>query len=338
MKQWLICLLLVIVSGTLWGEKLAPLPGIHRPFHLTIDDQQFYITEGATVSIFSRKDFILKKKFGRAGQGPGEFSIPPGSMAGLTVHPQADSIVINSPGKVSFFTKNGEFIKEIKSPSGLGGGKYKPIGNQFVGRQYLGGGNQGRKLTINIYDQKLTKIKELYRQSFFQRGRMEFPIATPVFYVSDNKIITPGPQDKFAINIWDAHGKQLAAINREYKRLKVTEEYKEETHEFFRTNPQTRRSYEMIKKQLTFAEEFPAIGIYFVDNQKVYIRTYLKEDEKYEFFIYDFEGKFLKRLFLPMAYQNGGQPCPTEIRDNMLYQVIENIDEEKWELHAVKIL
>jgi hypothetical protein len=83
------------------------------------------------------KDFALKRKFGKPGQGPQEFAPTPGSTGSLTIYPQTDSIVINSPGKVSFYTKDGKFIKEMKFSAGLMGGFYQPIGSQFAGMSFL---------------------------------------------------------------------------------------------------------------------------------------------------------------------------------------------------------
>jgi hypothetical protein len=317
-----------------YAEKLATLPEILRPYHLSVDDQRFYVTEGTTVYIFSLKDFALKKKFGKPGQGPQEFAPTPAGMSSLTIYPQADSIVINSPGKVSFYTKDGEFIKEMRSSAGLMGGFFQPIGDQFAGMSFLMGQDQTMTITINIYDDKLTKTKEIYKQPFLKRGRMEFPIVSSIFYVSDTKIITPGGQKEFAINILDDKGNQLSSITREYKLLKVTEDYKKGVLDFFKTNPDTKQMYEVLKNMIKFSEYFPAIQFFYVDNQKVYIQTYLKKDETYEFFIYNFKGQFLKRLFLPVAYLDGLRPCPTYIKDNKLYQVIENEEEEEWELHA----
>ena len=74
-----------------------------------------------------------------------------------------------------------------------------------------------------------------------------------------------------------------------------------------------------------------------VADKKVYIQTYLKENGKDEFFIYDLNGKFLKRLFLPVVYRNSLKPFPYTIMNNRLYQLIENEDAEVWELHAEKI-
>lgn len=333
MKRCLMLLILFMFSMVTFAEKLAALPEIYRPFHLSVDDQHFYITEDTTIFIFSLKDFTLIKKFGKMGEGPREFRRTQAG-SGIMTFPQTDSLVVNSLGKVSFYTKEGNFIKEMKSP--LGGqvmGMYQPIGKQFAGLGISRGENQSIDLAINLFDANLKKVKQIHKQPFFQQGRMTFPIIPPVFYVSDNKIITGG-QKEFAINILDANGNKVTTITREYKLLKVTEDYKKGVFDSFKTNPDTKQFYEVFKNIIKFSDYFPAIQIFFVDNQKVYIQTYLKKDDTYEFFIYNFNGQFLKRLFLPVAYLDGLRPCPTYIKDNKLYQVIENEEEEEWELHA----
>ncbi len=335
MKQCFIFIVVIIVTMTLSGKKLATLPGLSNPFYMAVDDRQFYVTDGPTISIFSLKDFTLKKKFGKAGEGPQEFNVPPTGMSGLMVHPQDDSLVINSPGKVVFFNKDGEYIKEIKSSLGMMGNMFQPLGNRFAGMGFSMGENQTMTLTINIFDGKLTKIKEIYSQPFFKGGNMEFPMVTPVFYALDNKIITPAGQKEFAVDVLDAYGNKLASIRREYKLLKVTDDYKKGVHETFKLI--MKEGYAAFKNRMTFSDEFPPIQVFYVDNQKIYIQTYSKKDDRYEFFIYDFKGKFLKQLYLPVTNRNAFMSYPTAIKNNMLYQVIENEDEEEWELHATKI-
>lgn len=219
MKRWFIFfVVLLIVSMGLMGKKLATIPEVFQPFLLVMDDQQFYVTEGATVSIFSRKDYTMKTKFGKEGEGPQEFKLAQG-MPGLILYPHTDSLVINSAGKVSFYTKDGKFIKELKVPTGS---------------------------MVSIFQQ----------------------------------------------------------------------------------------AYEFIKNMITFADYYPALQGIYIDNQKIYIQTYMKKDEEYEFFIYEVNGKFLQRLFLPVKYMNGFMPNPTAIKDNILYQLVENEEDESWELHA----
>jgi len=332
MKRWFIFfVVLVMVSMGLMGKKLATLPGVFRPFMMAMDDQQFYVTEGATISIFSRKDFTLKKKFGKEGEGPQEFKLVQG-MPGLIINSQTDSLVINSAGKVSFYTKDGTFIKEMKVATGSMVSIFQPFGEKFVGLSSSMGENMSMKLTLNLYDSQLTKIKEIYQLPMMKRGRMEFPTISPIFSPVNNKIIIGG-QKEFVLDILNAKGDKVSSIIRDYKLLKVGEDYRKGIHEYFKTNPATKQTYEFIKNMITFGEDFPAIQGIYVDNQKIYIQTYMKKEEKYEFFIYEVDGKFLQRLFLPVKYMNGLMPNPTTIKDNTLYQLIENEEEENWELH-----
>lgn len=163
MKRWFIFLVvLFMVSMGLIGKKLATIPEVFRPFLLVIDDQQFYVTEGTTVYIFSRKDFTLKKKFGKEGEGPQEFKLVQG-MPGIILIPQTDSLLINSAGKVSFYTKDGKFIKELKVTTGSMVSVFQPFGEKFVGLSTTMGENMSMNFTLNIYDAQLTKIKEIYQ-------------------------------------------------------------------------------------------------------------------------------------------------------------------------------
>jgi hypothetical protein len=159
MKRWFIFfVVLVMVSMGLLGKKLATIPDVFRPFLLVMDDQQFYVTEGTTISIFTRKDFTLKKKFGKEGEGPQEFKLAQG-MPGLILFPQTDSLVINSAGKISFYTKDGKFIKELKVATGSMVSIFQPFGKKFVGLSTAMGENMSMNFTLNIYDAQLTKIK-----------------------------------------------------------------------------------------------------------------------------------------------------------------------------------
>jgi hypothetical protein len=332
MKRWFIFLVvLFMVAMGLMGKKLATIPDIFRPFQMAMDDQQFYVTDGTTVSIFSRKDFTLKKKFGKEGEGPQEFKLVQG-MPGLILAPQNDSLLINSAGKVSFYTKDGKFIKELKVSTGSMVSIFQPFGEKFVGLTTSMGENMSMKFTVNIYDSQLTKIKEIYQLPMMKRGRMEFPNISPIFSPVNNKIIIGG-QKEFVLDILNAKGDKVSSITRDYKLLKVGEDYRKGVYEYFRTNPATKQTYEFIKNMITFAEYFPALQGIYVDNQKIYILTHMKKEDNYEFFIYDINGKFLQRLFLPVKYMNVLMPNPTTIKDNTLYQLIENEEEENWELH-----
>ncbi|MDQ1352003.1 MAG: hypothetical protein QG657_2309, partial [Acidobacteriota bacterium] len=167
-------------------------------------------------------------------------------------------------------------------------------------------------------------------------GKMQFPMVSPIFYAADEKIIALGGED-FVIDVYNSGGNKVSSISRECKRIEVTDEYKTGVYDFYKESPNFRQYYESIKNMIQFSRYFPAIQFFLAADKKIYIQTYVKETDCYEFFIYDLEGKFLKRLFLPVVYRNSLMPFPYTIIHNTLYQLIENEDAEVWELHAVAI-
>jgi len=334
----LLVIVLILFSTVTFGEKLATLEGLSKPGSLAVDPYypQFYVTEEATIFIYSLADFKLKTKFGKAGEGPQEFHIMQGTNS-LVVQPLKDSLLINSMRRVSFFSKEGKFIKELSTGAGFMSMRFQPIGNGYAGLDMaLDGDTQSMAFTLNLYDGQFNKTKQIQKMNLAQRGKMQFPMVAPSFYAADEKIIALGGED-FAIDVYNSGGNKLTSISREYKKIEVTEEYKKGVHDFYKSSPNFGQFYESIKNMFQFSNYFPAIQTFLAADQKIYIQTYLKEEGGYEFFIYDLEGKFLKRLFLPVVYRNSLMPFPYTIMHNKLYQLIENEAAEVWELHAVAI-
>lgn len=336
-RRFVFILLLMLFSVFCFGEKLAGLPELFRPRYLAIDPYapQFYVCEGALVYIYSLEDFSLKGKFGKAGEGPQEFTAFGGE--GVIVFPQEDHLLINSFGKVSFFTKGGKYIKEFNTRAVSMFGLFQPVGKGYAGLGFTRDEKaQSVAFTVNIYDDKFKKVKELQKLQFMQRGNFRFPMSNPIFYTMDNKIIAPEARE-FILNIYDTNGKKISSITHPYERPKITDDYKKKLDHYFKTDPNTRAYYDRIKQMLKFDDYFPAIQFFIAADKKVYVQTYMETDGKYEFFIFDLEGKLLKRLFLPVAYRNPTRFDPYTFSRNKFYQLIENEDEEEWELHAIEI-
>jgi hypothetical protein len=328
-------LILVVVSTLSFGKKLATLPGLLRPYFIVMDDQQLYVCHGVEVRIYSRKDFSLKGAFGKPGGGPQEFMAVPTGIPALNISLEKDYLLISSVGKVTFYSKEGKYIKEMKIPAGgQMVGMYQAIGDKFLGIGMNIGDNSSMAFTLNLFDVEFKKIKEIHKQNFSKGGTFSFPAVTPIFYVNNDRVIVVGGED-FIINTLDVDGKIVTSIAQDYKRLKVHDRYKNGVHEHFKLIFGDR--YEAIKSILTFTDTFPAIQNIFADNGKIYIQTYLEKDGKYEFFIYSLDGKLIKRTFIPVAYLNGLMPAPYTFNNNTFYQLVENEDEEEWELHAVEI-
>lgn len=337
MKKKLLTFLLLGFTGFVFAEKIVPLPDLQKPENIIVDQGQILITEFPSVYVYSLEDFKLIKKFGKAGQGPREFA------GGISVqrdpeHP--DKIVVGSAMKVSYFTRTGEFIKEVIAKSSAGRA-YKPLGKNYVAY----GTDRDLKTriyykTINLHDSNLEKIKEVHREKgSFQQGRKTnalqgFETWAVIF---DNKIFITGGKDGY-IFVFDDNGDRLFSIECNTRKIKVTEKDKARYHYYYKTYRTTRPYYDRLKNFLIFPDYFPKIrGMDVIDN-KIYVNGYLREDGKTEFYIYDLKGNLLKEkiaLLLPERDLVGLYPYT--IKNGKVFQVVDNEVTEEWELHIHNI-
>jgi hypothetical protein len=71
----------------------------------------------------------------------------------------------------------------------------------------------------------------------------------------------------------------------------------------------------------------------FVRDDRIYVFTFKKAGEETECIILDLAGKEQKTIFVPLPENYGGFQYPYDIRDNYFFGLVENEDEETWELH-----
>jgi hypothetical protein len=328
----ILILILLVFCFSGFAVKVAVLPELMKPKIMAVDDTQLYVTEEASVFIYSLKDFELVKKFGSAGQGPQEFQVL--LDVPLVIDVSTDRIIVNSFGKISYFTKQGEFIKEVKTKSiAL---FLQALGDGFLGMSVTAQDGV-RYRTINLYDSELNKLKEIYRAKHdFQAGQGLKVLTKPFIYQAyENKILLPGKDDA-TIDLFDKEMKKLLSIHLDQEKRKVDQKFKDAVINLIKTNPVTKNYFEALKP-ITFPDYFPSIRAFFVDDGTVYVMTYKMENNANEFFTYDMSGKFKKRLLIPIQYETELQPYPITLNKGKLYQIVENEEEEVWEFHMSKI-
>lgn len=326
---------LLVLSPSLQAKKVATLTEIKTPKGLAVDDTQLYITENATVFIYSLKDFKLLKKFGKRGEGPQEFKTLP--HVPVSVDVTTNKIIAGSMGKVSYFTKKGEFINEIRAKSlAL---KIKPYTGGFLGwsqARYKGAIYN----TVCLYDENLEKKQEVFRmKDSFQGKGKGYRILHNVFayHFIKGKIIIPGNEDA-RIEIFDTNMKKLSTITLDQERKKVDADFKKKLINELKTSPETKTVYPMLKP-IIFPDNFPVIADFFVDDIDggiIYVKTWKREKGTNEFFTYDLNGKFIKRILIPIKNETDISSYPTTVKNGVLYQLVEN-EKEEWEFHASKI-
>lgn len=325
--------LVMVLTNFVYAAKVARLSEINAPETITVDKNQFFITEEASIYIYSLDNFKVRKKFGKRGEGPQEFLVSP-DAGGLQINVQPDYILASSIGKISYFTRNGDFIKEIKAPRAFA--MYQPLGKGFAGTGFARDSGIVYA-TINLYDSQLNKIKEIHRhKNPYQVGQKMNPFLTPPFiYTMDNKIIVDprnGP-----ILVFNHTGEKYSTIDYKYEKIKLESTHKKQILDFYRTNPKIKQNWERIKNLIEFPNTFPDIQQCTVKDGKIYAQTYRKKENQAEFFIFDLKGKRIKKLFLPLTDMNILKTYPYTIQNNMLYQLIEDEEAEVWELHRNEI-
>ncbi|MCP5106451.1 MAG: hypothetical protein GY950_23910 [bacterium] len=338
MKKKLVLLTIVLMlallfAGTPVNGKTIPLTGLMKPSGISVDAAQIYISDETTVYIYSLTDFSLKTKFGKKGEGPREFLVH--SSFGVGVIPQKDTdvLVVNSLGKVSYFTKQGKFIKGLKTGSSAA---FSPLGDNFTGTNEIAEGKDTFH-TLNIYDRKFKKVREIIRWLHpIQESKMEIllvPLYTQAHIYNDKIFVARG--SGFIIDVFNGEGEKLYSLEHPYEKRKVTEAYKKTTLDFFKTDPRWRNNFELIKSMARFPGYFHAIRYFQVNDGGIYVQTYGEKEGKSEFYIFDIKGKFIKKVYVPFLDDMGINIVPRHtISGGKFYQLAANDETEEWELHV----
>lgn len=335
MKKLIIILVIIISPFFLFG-KIVSLPEIVNPDSIIVNHTKLFITEDEFIYIYSLEDFELLKKFGKKGQGPGEFLTMP--AINIKIYIQNDYLFVNSISKLSIFTKSGEYVKEIRAP--MPDFEYQPLGKMFVGSSVIME-DKVQYLTINLYDANFEKKKEIYRQkSPFQPQSFIYgfnPLTQSEsfikFYSRYDKIFVN--DENGIIHVFSPTGKELFSIKHDYNKLKVIDKYKEEVYDFYKSHPGTKMLFDKIKSKMKFPKYFPVIRDYKVADNKVYVLPYVKKNGKNCFYVFDMRGNLLKKIPVIIKEENILKLFPYSIKDDKVYQLVEN--DGKWELHIISI-
>jgi hypothetical protein len=320
------------------AEKVAVFEEFGQPESMVIGNGFIYILEKTTIFIYNLKDFKFVKKFGKEGEGPGEIKRNPFGSP-IIVTPYQDKVYVSNTGKLSVFSKTGEYEKEYKIGAFDG---YSPFGKKYICYSNAPEEEGGSKVVLTVFlaDENLKKSKILYKSDVEvgPNGQFDFPINPFYHGVDGDKLFIIAGTRGFAIDAFDEEGKKLYEINKDYKRLKVPPSYKDKTLDWFKKAPNFRQFYDFIKTRMNFKEYYPPIFSMLVDSGELYIMTNLMKKELRECIVTDLKGKELKRVFLPIPEQYGlDYTFHITIYDNHFYKLEENFDDENWELHRQKL-
>jgi hypothetical protein len=342
------------------GAQVVPMPDVLEPVDFIIANEKIIIAESTHIAVYSLKDFHLEKKFGRRGEGPGEFNYPPH----ITAYP--DRLLANTMGKLIHYSYDGSLIEETRIiiPYNYGTWPMLPVGENYVGFpieiEKINPGAVRLNHIGRLYDHEFKPVKQLCEAIHplvppppppSRAGTKPKPTPKQDFdvipeYVDyvivEDKIFLADNRRGFHISVFDHLGNLLYDIHKAYKQLKVPKGYKEA----YMKRQQTHPDWESRQRQFNyrFRENFPAFSSFKVADNKIYMTTYEKKDEKYGVVVMDLEGIILMRSFsFPLPpYQDPSYSYTLfsneyEICQDKIYSLAYNDETDIYELHITPI-
>ena len=333
-KGILFCIL--VLAPLVFAEKIAVLPEVGKPSMMALDADRLYVTEGATIYVYSRPDYKLVRRFGTSGEGPREFKVSPFGVP-LFVDAQKDGVFISSDSKISRFTRDGEFIREERVPPMM---VYRPFSGGYVATAAEGTDDGRMVLSVNLYDESFQKKKTLYRSDVEvgPNASFDYPMNSFSYEMVEDRIFVVAGKDGFALEVFDARGEKLYRIEKKTERIPVTAEYKKKTLDWFKNDPNWGRLWEYFRNRFHFKDYFPPIQDIAVEKGRIYVLTHRRDKENAEIQVLDLKGKQLGRHWIPLPRVYGMDFMPKyRIFNSRIFVLQENEDEEEWELHAYSL-
>ena len=333
------------------GENLGILEEILKPGMIDVFNDELYVIDHTNVYIYSIKNLKLVGKFGKEGEGPGEFKRH--YQFPIRISAFRNYLLVETMDKILYFSKKGRFIKEMRKEFGIT--NVTPLGKNFIVRKLIKSEDRTPDYSvIYLYNSKLKRIKEIYRQKFVEQGRIpneRLNLGQDFinFNVCDGKLFVEKSPRGFIIDVFDCSGNKLYRINKNYKRLKLTSNDKKHLIESFKNDPLIKEQIKRfggwleLKKfiDFEFPEFYPPIQSLEISNHKLYIKTFFLKENREEFYVMDLKGNVLKRVFIPQFHEPSimsrlfGKKLST-IDGDKIYYLKENQD-ENWEFHVTDI-
>jgi hypothetical protein len=333
MKKIVFIILFILISIFTHGKVITSFEELSKPQMMSISKDYLLVTEGPSIFVYSMKDFSLVKKFGQEGEGPREFKVSAFGVP-MIAYFHKKNIFVSSDSKISYFTPTGEFIKEMRTPPFA---VFRPFRDLYVATGSALNKDQQTVLTINLHNSKLEKIKKLYTSdvSVGPNASFNYPMNNFTYEPYKDKLYLVRGKEGFVIEVMSLEGKSLYTIKKDYEKIKVTREYKDKTFHNFKTNPNFKQFYDFFKQRIKFKDHYPAIQDVRVTDDRIHVITFKKKNKRTECIILDLKGKEIKRVYVPYPELYGMDYLPEyDIFSKNFYILIENDDEEVWELHT----
>jgi len=345
-KIFAIFLLALCWTTGIGTHKIAELPDIKNPYPIVVDGNDLFLVDmdDHTIHVYSIKPFTHNFSFGKKGEGPGEFKYAP------LIQISSDNIIALSYTKTSWFSRDGEFVKEKVYNDFKGFNPHMemllmPIRENYVkvivdhdlSKKYVyllnSNFDQIKKMYEGLYDWNEVNPKlENFRVLNYQIDVLSY---------KDNIFISNSHKG-FLIEVFNHTGDHLFTINKnkEIQKVNVTEYYKQKALNDIKKKHKW--VYNTLREDVySFYEFFPPIRCFHISDNQIYVTTYKEVDKKHEIVILDLKGNILKKAFEKIRswkyYKLLGELDLYTINNGKLYELIKNQNTDIWEIHVKNV-
>ncbi len=259
---------------------------------------------------------------GKPGQGPGELGIP----GGIVLTPENELLVLDAANRsLSYFTLEGEHIRNLSIADRLGLILIVPDGKGNLAGREMGFADGEMYFELKKFDRDLN--------SLFTVSKVKFKPPVPG---SGNKIdlmdminayafdgegnLYYGPNQDYEIQAFDAQGKHFLSIQRDYKKVKITQEDIDEIMERMTAFGGATGGIN-IAELFEFPDYFPPYRTFVFDEDgRMFVTTWEKGEKKGDFWVdvFDREGRYFTRFLTNIE---------TSLwKDGKAYAIVENED------------
>jgi hypothetical protein len=238
-------------------------------------------------------DGTLLRAFGRAGQGPGEFSGPGGIVAA-----RDGTILVSDVLKrrVSHFNAKGEHLKDTSHGAlRLAGLRIDARGDFYASRFVPGEKSVWELVKL---DRDLKPHLTIHTLSVNLKPRINEIFSHRFFYdVAGGDRLAWIVSDSYEVRVVDASGRTLMKIVKDHAPRRLTAKDREE--HLRRRFPKGFKP--LPGEELVFPEVFPAVSAFMADETgRIYVRTYDTDGRGGEAVdVFDPEGLYVARFFVP---------------------------------------
>jgi hypothetical protein len=335
----------ILLLAPLAITQEVPLKELLNPDSIHVSREMIFITQGAEILCYRRKNLQFLRKFGTRGQGPGEFDISPIDNLGLRLFFKGNKLLVNSWKKISYYTRQGKLINEkrIQFPMAY----FMIVGDKYVASEIgvMPGEQNRRSITVNLYNKNFKKEVKLQEiPHYVQVKKSVDPIALVLalknqthrglfFQATEDKIFVENNQ-RNKINVFNLTGNRISTISYAFEKIKISETFKNDVISYLKKR--LPNAFRNIRNIIKFPDHFPVIRSFFISDQKLYVRIHQSSPDTGLFYLFSLSGKFIKCTSVLLKEVSVLRTYPYTIDGNKIYQLIED-DEENWRLKVTSL-